>query len=143
MYRVLMLCANNSLLSPMAEGYFRLFSKSDAEVYSAGLEVRNSDTVMLKVLKDDGVDISKLKSCSISELKHIDFDYIITFDEESEQASHHLPSKSVKYHYQFDHFLDPDALENKEELFLNIRNRIKKIIRNFIKEHFTNENTDQ
>jgi arsenate reductase len=137
MYRVLLLCSNNSVLSPMAEGYFRQFTDDRTEVYSAGIEVKKPDPIMLKVLKEDGVDVSKLRSYSLSDLRHLDFDYILTFDEESEQISHHLPSRSVKYHYQFDQLLESGEGENKEELYLNIRNRIKKIMRGFIKEHFS------
>jgi arsenate reductase len=142
MYRVLLLCSNNSLLSPMAEGYLRLFSESGTEVYSAGVEVKKADSLMLKVLKEDGIDVTKLTSHRLSDLRHIDFDYILTFDADSEQASHNLPSKSVKYHYQFDQFLNANIGENKEELYLNIRNRMKKTIRGFVKEHFTNSNAE-
>jgi arsenate reductase len=138
MYRVLLLCSNNSVLSPMAEGYFRHFTHDDAEVYGAGIEVKKPDPLMLKILKEDGVDVTKLRSYSLADLRHLDFDYILTFDEESELASHHLPSKSVKYHYQFDKLLESNSREDKEEHYRNLKNRIKKIIRSFIKEHFTN-----
>jgi protein-tyrosine-phosphatase len=135
MYRVLLLSGTNSLLSPAAEGYFRLFSQN-REVYGAGVEISGPDADMMKVLKEDGVDINRLRSYSLSDLRHIDFDYVLTFDEESEKASHHLPSKAVKYHFHFDKYLEADTGESKEELYLNIRNQVKKIIRSFIKEHF-------
>jgi arsenate reductase len=136
MYRVLLLCRNNSVLSPMAEGYFRHFISVNTEVYGAGIDLKKPEPLVLKLLKEDGVDVSKLRSYTLADLRHLEFDYILTFDEESELESHHLPSRSVKYHYRFDHFIADIEGENKEEIFLNLRNRIKKIIRGFIKEHF-------
>ncbi len=136
MYRVLLLCRNNSVLSPIAEGYFRQYIESKAEVYGAGIELEKLDPVMIRVMNEDKIDVTKQKQYILSDLKHIDFDYILTFDLESETESHHFPSKSVKYHYQFDQFLNFEEDTEKEELYINLRNRIKKIIRTFIKEHF-------
>jgi protein-tyrosine-phosphatase len=139
MYRVLLLCSNNSVLSPIAEGYFRVFSKIETEVYSAGIELASHDPEMIRVMKLDDIDMSRIKQYALSDLRHIDFDYILTFDTESEIESHHFPSKSVKYHYQFDQFLKADDLADREELYINLRNRLKKIIRGFVKDHFDNE----
>ncbi len=87
MYKVLLLCSDNSVLSPMAEGYFRLFSEHETEVYSAGIRLIKLDPEMIKAMKEDEVDMSKIKQYSLSDLRHIDFDYILTFDTESETES--------------------------------------------------------
>jgi protein-tyrosine-phosphatase len=137
MYQVLLLCSNNSILSPMAEGYFRSFSDTQTEVYSAGVELTKHDPDMLRVMKMDGIDMTGIKQYIVSDLRHVDFDYILTFDSESAEESHHFPSKSVKYHYQFDQFLLASDLEDKEEVYISLRNRMKKIIRSFVKEYFS------
>jgi arsenate reductase (thioredoxin) len=137
MYRVLLLCSNNSVLSPIAEGYFRKYIQKNTEVFGASIEVVKPDATVLKVLKEDGVDVSQLRSYNLSDLKHLDFDYVLTFDEESEQASHHLPSKPVKYHFDFEKFISDDLTDtNKEEVYRNICERVNKTMRSFIKEHF-------
>jgi hypothetical protein len=43
----------------------------------------------------------------------------------------------VKYHYQLDQYFNSEDITEKEEQYINIRNRIKKIIRGFIKEHLS------
>jgi arsenate reductase (thioredoxin) len=136
MYRVLLLCKDNSVLSPMAEGYFKLIAGDSAEVYSAGIYPKQVSTQIVRIVNEDGIDISEYKCHSIQEYRHIDFDYILTFDSESEVESQHLPSKPVKYHYEFDRLLPVDKTEQeKQDIYIGIREKMKKIIRNFIKEH--------
>ena len=141
MFRVLLLCRNNSVFSPIAEGYFRKFAGDATEVYSAGIVNEKIDTVVIKLMTEDGIDVSQIKQHKINELKHIDFDFILTYDEESEIESHHLPSKPVKYHFDF-HKLIPEELtrSNKEEVYRTIRDKIKRTMRSFIRDHFTNAN---
>lgn len=138
MFRVLLLCRNNSVLSPMAEGYFRKFSGGITEIYSAGIEKEKIDPLVILLMKEDGVDISDLKQHRLDEFKHVDFDFILTFDKESESESHHLPSKPVKYHFDF-HKMIPDELtrSNREEVYRSIREKVKKTMRSFIRDHFS------
>ena len=138
MYQVLLLCSENSVLSPMAEGYFRYYNPGDTEVYGAGMVSKKIDPLAVKIMQEDKIDISNLQQYKLSDLRSIDFDYVLTFDAESEAESHHLPSKPVKYHYDFDKLMMMDTVENTEEMFRNLRAQMKKAIRSFIKEHFTN-----
>ncbi len=137
MYQVLLLCSDNSVLNPMAEGYFRYFAQGDAEVYCAGIKVKKIDPLVIRIMQEDKIDISHIQQYKISDLRHIDLDYVLTFDEESEIESHRLPSKPVKYHYDFGKLLMMDTVESDETIYRNLRSRIKKVIRAFIKEHLT------
>jgi arsenate reductase len=142
MFRVLLLSRTNAVLSPMAEGYFRKFAGDLVEIYCAGIVNDRIDPVVLSVLEEDGVDTATIKQHQLSEFKHIDFDYVLTFDEESTAESHHLPSKPVKYHFDF-YKLIPEELpkENKQEVFRNVRDKMKKGMRSFVREHFTDPKT--
>lgn len=137
MYRVLLLCKNNSVLSPMAEAYFRNFAGDSSEVYCAGVEKRKVDPLVISLLKEDGIELNLGNPHQLEEYSHIDFDYILSFDQESEEALHHLPSRPVKYHFDI-HRLIPDDLsnENKEVVYRNVRDEIKKTIRSFVRNHF-------
>ena len=138
MNRILLLCKDNAIFSPIAEGYCKSITGDDTEVYSAGVEEAKIDPVVVRMMKDEGIDLSKFKSHSVHEYKHIDFDYIITFDSESENESHHFPSKSIKYHFDFDKMFHENSLEeDKSEMYQLIREKIKKTIKTFIKEHLT------
>jgi arsenate reductase (thioredoxin) len=137
MYRVLLLCKNNAVLSPMAEGYFKSFQTEDAEIYRAGLIKDKLDPLAYKIMKEDDIDISTLGSHTISEYRHLSFDYILTFDDDSKSESLHFPSHSVKYHFDFDKLLPGNSEEiDKTEVYRSIREKIKKIIKAFIKDHF-------
>jgi arsenate reductase len=141
MYRVLLLCKQNSVLSPIAEGYFRKFAGSMTEVYSAGLEPEEKEPIVSKLLSDDGIELQQGKQHMISDLRHIDFDYIITFDDESEKASHHFEPRTIKYHYSYsDIFHDELTEEMKPDVFLKLRDRIRKDMKSFIRGHFQHAN---
>jgi arsenate reductase len=138
MNRVLLLCKDNSIFSPIAEAYCKSMAGEDTEVYSAGVEEAKISPLVIKMMREEGIDLSKFKSHSLHEYKHIDFDYILSFDSESENESHHFPSKSIKYHYNFDKMISEDCLEeDKAEIYMTIRDKIKKTVKTFIKEHFT------
>ena len=62
----------------MAEGYLKGFLIGKAEIYSAGVENHTINKNAIKIMKDDGVDISQNESNHISEFEKIDFDFIIT-----------------------------------------------------------------
>ena len=62
----------------MAEGYLKRFLIGKAEIYSAGVENHTINKNAIKIMKDDGVDISKNTSNHVSEYEHNNFDFIIT-----------------------------------------------------------------
>jgi len=62
----------------MAEGYLKSFLNGEAEVHSAGVENHAINENAIKIMKQDGVDISKNTSNHISEYEHINLDFIIT-----------------------------------------------------------------
>jgi arsenate reductase (thioredoxin) len=141
MYRVLLICQDNSELSPMAEAYFSLIAGDSAEVYSAGIHPKKISAQIVKIVKEDGIDISEYKCHSLQEYRHIDFDYVLTFDSESEIESQHLPSKPVKYHFEFDRLLPYDKTEEETlDIYRSIREKMKKTIRTFVKEHLAKAN---
>lgn len=137
------MCRNNSVLSPMAEGYFRKYAGDAIEIYSAGIEKEKIDPVAVRLLSEDGIDISQIKQHKIDEFKSVDFDFILTYDKESEIESHHLPSKPVKYHFDF-HTLIPEEINksDKEEVYRRVRDKIKRTMRGFIRDHFSDPKAD-
>ena len=137
MYRVLLLCKDNTVLSPMAEGYLTYFAGDAVEAFSAGLGAKMVDPVVIDLMREDGIDISGIRPTNLSELKSIDFDYILTFDADSRDESLHLPSKPVKYHYDLCGMVPEKAsAQETMEAYRNIQVKIKKSLRTFVKDHF-------
>ena len=70
MKKVYFLCTGNSCRSQMAEGYAKVLLKGKYEVQSAGIETHGLNPNAVKVMAEDGIDISNQSS------KLIDPDYL-------------------------------------------------------------------
>lgn len=79
MKKILFVCIENSCRSQIAEGFARKFGSSVIEAYSAGSKPKgevNPDAI--KVMLEEGIDISENKSKGFPDLKVKDFDYAVT-----------------------------------------------------------------
>ena len=137
MKRILVLCTGNSCRSQMAEGYLKGFLIGKAEIYSAGVENHTINKNAIKIMKDDGVDISQNESNHISEFEKINFDFIITVCDHANETCPNLFSKeAVRIHKNF---FDPSKIEDEEKLifgFEKCRNEIKKFCQEFCATYF-------
>ncbi len=137
MKRILVLCTGNSCRSQMAEGYLKGFLIGKAEIYSAGVENHTINKNAIKIMKDDGVDISQNESNHISEFEKIDFDFIITVcDHANETCPSFFSNKAVRIHKNF---FDPSKIKDEEKLifgFEKSRNEIKKFCQEFCATYF-------
>ena len=137
MKRILVLCTGNSCRSQMTEGYLKGFLIGKAEIYSAGVENHTINKNAIKIMKDDGVDISQNESNHISEFEKIDFDFIITVcDHANETCPSFFSKKAVRIHKNF---FDPSKIADEEKLifgFEKCRNEIKKFCQEFCTAYF-------
>lgn len=62
----------------MAEAYGKKYLGNSVEIYSAGLEKHGLNPSMLKVLKEDNMNVTSLYSNTLEELKDINFDIVVT-----------------------------------------------------------------
>lgn len=136
MKKILVLCTGNSCRSQIAEGYLRYFAGNKAEIFSAGIEIHGVNPNAIKVMKEDGIDISNHTSNHIDEYSNIDFDIIITVCDNARETCPFFPSKAKKFHQNFP---DPaKALGNENEKineFRKVRDMIKEFCKNFISEN--------
>ena len=137
MKRILVLCTGNSCRSQMAEGYLKGFLIGKAEIYSAGVENHMINKNVIKIMKRDGIDISKNTSNHVSEYEHINFDFIITVcDHAHETCPNFFSNRAVRIHKNF---FDPSKIEDEEKLifgFEKCRNEIKKFCQEFCTTYF-------
>ena len=136
MKKVLVLCTGNSCRSQIAQGYLQKFANGKAEIYSAGIETHGVNTKAIKVMKEDGIDISHHTSNNIDEYRNIDFDYVITVCDNAKERCPFFPSSAKKFHKNF-----PDPAKAKgsaEEImqaFQNVRDEIKSYSKMFVEEN--------
>ena len=138
MKNVLVICTGNSCRSQMAHGYLNFYCGDKANIYSAGIEVHGLNSMTIKVMMDDGIDISMYTSNNLEEYKSINFDIIITVcDHAKENCPFIYNQDSVRIHQNF---TDPSkhnsSFEGKRKKFVLVRNEIKKFCIDFTNDNF-------
>ncbi|WP_149239653.1 arsenate reductase ArsC [Dyadobacter sp. 32] len=134
MKKILVLCTGNSCRSQIAEGYLRRFSGDKAVVYSAGVETHGVNPKAIKIMAEDGIDISDHTSNNIDEYTNIDFDFVITVCDNAKERCPYFPTNAKKFHHNFP---DPaKAIGSDEEVkaeFRAVREMIKEYCEDFVK----------
>lgn len=133
--KVLVLCTGNSCRSQIAEAYIRYFSEYNMDVYSAGIEKHGVNPMAVKVMKEDGIDISSHRSNLIDDYSDLNFDYIITVCDKANEKCPYFPGNTRRIHQSF-----PDPAEAKgtaREIhyeFIQVRDQIKQFCKDFVKQ---------
>jgi len=132
MLKVLFLCTGNSCRSQMAEGWARHLKGDRIDAHSAGIETRGLNPRAVQVMAEAGVDISGHRSKHVSELREIEFDYVVTVCGHAHEHCPLFPGKARVVHVGFD---DPPALAaaatSEEERLAHYR-RVRDEIRAFV-----------
>jgi arsenate reductase len=136
MKKVLVLCTGNSCRSQIAHGYLQQFASNKAQVYSAGVEIHGVNPKAVKIMANDGVDISSYISNNVDEYMDIPFDYIITVCDNAKENCPYFPSKAQRLHQNFP---DPAKATGTEqevmEEFKRVRDMIKVYAADFVKQY--------
>ena len=128
MKKILILCTGNSCRSQIAHGFLKLYLTDMAEVYSAGIETHGVNPKAIKVMKEDGIDLSSHTSNHLDEYKHIRFDYIITVCDHAKEKCPLFIGKGERLHYNFP---DPAKANGSEDEILNEFRNVREMIKQF------------
>ena len=136
--KVLFVCIHNSARSQMAEALLNAVSGGKYEAESAGLEPGTLNPVVVEVLKEIGIDISKNRTKGIFDFIKAgkQFNYVITVcDETNAERCPFFPGQAKRLHWSFQ---DPSTFEGSHEEKLaktrKIRDDIKVRIEEWLKE---------
>jgi arsenate reductase len=136
--RVLFVCVHNSARSQMAEAYLKELGGDRFEVESAGLEPGALNPVVVRVMKEEGIDISGNRADSVFEFftQGRKYSYVITVcDESSGEKCPLFPGMTIRLHWSFE---DPSAFAGPESEVLEktrqVRNAIKSRVEEFVRE---------
>ena len=136
MKRILVLCTGNSCRSQIAEGYLRHFGGDAVEVYSAGVEIHGVNPRAVKIMAEEGIDISHHTSNHVDEYAGIGFDLVITVCDHAKESCPVFPSGALTFHRNFP---DPAKATGSEAeilaAFRDVRGQIKSYCRDFIEAH--------
>lgn len=131
---ILFLCTGNSCRSQMAEAWTRELHGNSFSPYSAGVVKTRVDPRAIKVMAEEGLDISSQSSKLVEELPPVQFQYVITLCGHARESCPFFPGSVKKIHMGFD---DPPSLSQNaqsEEQALGQYRRVRDEIRNFISE---------
>ncbi|UOE51509.1 arsenate reductase ArsC [Mucilaginibacter sp. SMC90] len=138
MKNVLVLCTGNSCRSQIAEGYLKYFAGSKATIYSAGIEIHGVNPKAIKIMAEDGIDISNHTSNHVDEYAGINFDYVITVCDNANEACPYFPGDVTRFHHNFP---DPAKARGTEDevmdSFRQARQQIKLYMQQFVEQHLT------
>jgi arsenate reductase len=138
--KVLFVCVHNSARSQMAEAYLDKIGGDRFKAESAGLEPGKLNPIVVEAMKDDGIDISGKETNRVFDYLNEgrEYDYVITVcDESSGERCPIFPARSKDLHRLHWGFPDPSSLsgthEDKLRRIIEIRNDIKKMVSEFVK----------
>ena len=113
---ILVLCTGNSCRSQIAHGYLSHLLGDKAQIYSAGVEIHGVNPRAIKIMAEDGIDISRHTSNHVDEYSGIDFDYVITVCDHANEVCPVFPSTAKKLHQNF---TDPAKATGTEDEIMN------------------------
>ncbi len=112
---VLFVCVHNSARSQMAEAFVNLLGGGKVVAQSAGLEPGILNPLVVEVIKEIGIDISKNETKSVFDFykKGCLFSYVITVcDQTSGERCPVFPGMTERLHWSFE---DPSAFTGTHE----------------------------
>ena len=116
----------------MAHGYLVNALGEKANVYSAGVETHGVNPRAIKVMAEDGIDISQNTSNHVDEYAAVNFNYVITVCDHANEVCPVFPSSAKKLHHNFP---DPAKATGTEEEILSsfrqTRDEIKQYFNGF------------
>ncbi|WP_299240099.1 arsenate reductase ArsC [Sulfurihydrogenibium sp.] len=138
MKKIAFICTGNSARSQMAEGYGKYFAKlygKDVEIYSAGSNPSGYvHPLAIKVMAEDGIDISQQYSKHIDEIPINEVDYVITLCGDAAETCPVVPGAKTEHWGLPDPAKVEGSEEEKLEFFRKVRDEIKRRVEKLIKE---------
>lgn len=126
--KILILCTGNSCRSQMAHGFLKSFDEK-LQVFSAGTEPAGKiNSTALKVMMEEGIDISHQTPKNVNYYLKDEWDYVITVCDSANETCPVFAGR-VKHRLHMG-FEDPSGFKGTEEQILNEFRKIRDEIRN-------------
>jgi protein-tyrosine-phosphatase len=132
---VLFACTNNSIRSPMAEGYLKFLHGRRVFVDSVGLRGREIDGFAVAVMQEIGIDLTRHRPKTFDQLEDSSFDLVITLSPEAQHRAIEL-TRTMACEVEFWHTFDPSVVEGSRAERLDAYRQVRDSLIERIKERF-------
>lgn len=135
---VMFCCTMNSIRSPMAEGIMKSLFGMKIYVDSVGAREGELDGLMVEVMSEIGIDMSKHHAKTFDQLEDNFFDLIVAL---SPEAQHHAVelTRTMACDVVFWNTFDPSIIEGSREQRLDAYRQVRDQIRQRIMKTFSVE----
>ena len=136
MKKILIVCTGNSCRSQMAEAWMRKFAGDKAQVFSAGTHPEKVNSIAIKVMQMECIDISHHKSNLVDDYLNEELDYVITVCDDANENCPHLSSTAKKIHKSFP---DPAKAKGDKTQVILAYVKVRDMLKGFCKDFVQNE----
>lgn len=116
----------------MAEAYLNQLHGDRYYAKSAGIHPTKINPYVVKVMAEEGFDLSQARSKNIEEFMDANFDLVVTVCDGAKEACPFFPGEELVHHS----FKDPSSLRGTEEEILDQTREIRDEIKKWIKDYF-------
>jgi protein-tyrosine-phosphatase len=132
---VLFACTNNSIRSPMAEGFLKFLHGTRIFVDSVGLRAREIDGFAVAVMQEIGIDLTRHRAKTFDQLEDSSFDVVITLSPEAQHRAIEL-TRTMAVEVEFWNTFDPSVVEGSREERLAAYREVRDTLIERIKRRF-------
>lgn len=130
---ILFICTHNSARSHMAEGFVNANYSDRFQAFSAGIEPSGVNPHAIRVMAENGIDISGHRSKDVEQFLDQELDYVVTVCDHANETCPFFPGGKERLHKGF---TDPAAIERSEEEKITGFRRVRDEIKEWIEENF-------
>lgn len=134
--KVLFVCTHNSVRSQMAEAFLNEIYGDRFSAFSAGSDPSQIDPLVVKVMGEEGMDVSHCKSKSLDVFQNDHFDYVVTVCDQIQESCPFFPNGRKRIHKSFS---DPARFKGKKENVIEEYKRVRDEIKKWLEEEFGEE----
>lgn len=133
--KIMFVCTGNSARSQMAEGFARHYGQGRVEAHSAGMEPSRLNPYAVRVMREQGIDISGHQSKAFDEALARSMDLVITVCGNADERCPVVPPEVKRLHWPLE---DPAAATGSNDQvlakFREVRDQIEVKVRGLMSE---------
>ncbi|MDJ0895969.1 MAG: arsenate reductase ArsC [Alphaproteobacteria bacterium] len=132
---VLFCCTNNAIRSPMAEAMMKQLHGHHIYVDSAGVRTMELDPMMIEVMAEKGIDMSRHNPKSFDDLQDGYYDVVVSLSPEAQHKAVEM-TRTMACDLLFWNTLDPTLIEGTREQRLEAYRMVRDELLRRIKQAF-------